>query len=124
MLPSLLRLLLCLCLLADAVGPAMAATHLAMADAAAGAAPAGIDNGMHGSGADCHAAPAQAPKDAPAPGEDCLERCLELCLQHGVAVVPAMVALAGPVAAAMPARPAGAQVAAAHATPILRPPIA
>lgn len=124
MLPSLLRLLLCLCLLADAVGPAMAATHLAMADATADATAAAPGHDMQGGDADCHAAPAQVPGDAPAPDQDCLERCLELCLQHGVAAVPAMIALASPDPGAIPVRPAGAQVATAHATPILRPPIA
>ncbi|MFD1070218.1 CopL family metal-binding regulatory protein [Luteimonas composti] len=122
MLPSLLRLLLCLCLLADAVGPAMAATHLAMADVPTDAVPGDQDDGTHGVDADCHAAPGQAPNDTP--GEDCLERCLELCLKHCVAAVPAMIALASPDPGAIPVRPAGAQVATAHATPILRPPIA
>lgn len=122
MLPSLLRLLLCLCLLADAVGPAMAATHLAMADAAAvEVAPGHVDD-MRGADADCHDAP--APLDAPAAGDDCLERCLELFLQHGAAAVPAMIALARPSPDAMPTRRAVAQVASAHAIPILRPPIA
>jgi hypothetical protein len=124
MLPSLLRLLLCLCLLVDAVGPAVAATHLAMAQAgivsAVSPAPAGVEAG-HAT-ADCHTASNPAPDNAP--DRDCLERCLDLCLQHGMAAVPDVAALGASGPATLPRHPTGAQVACAHAIPILRPPIA
>lgn len=121
--PLLLRLLLCLCLLVDTVGPAMAATHLALSPDKAAAAPA--DHAP----ADCHgdeAAAADREPRAPSPApvdEDCLERCLELCLQHGVADLP-MAGQLPPPARAMTAAPRVAtQIAHAHAFPPLRPPI-
>lgn len=133
MLPLLSRLLLCLCLLVDTVGPAMAATHLARATGSgertaitttAAAAPA-----MPAAHRDCHdgemdAGTAPHVPATPAPvDDDCLERCLELCLQHGVATLPA----AAPVAHLADAAPAvsanATQLAHVHAFPPLRPPI-
>ncbi|TWG90065.1 hypothetical protein L599_003500000030 [Luteimonas sp. J16] len=93
---SFLRLLLCLCLLVDTLGPAVAGTHLALA---------------RGRGP-----PA-------APDGDCLERCLELCLQHGVAMLPAPPALPATVQAPLPAATGQSQRGPVHAGPPLRPPI-
>ena len=128
---SLLRLLLCLCLLVDTLGPAVAATHLAMTPAGARAAVAGGDETTPrpaDADADCHSmrnAGDSAPEPAaPAPGEECLERCLDLCLQHGIAVVPAAPLLADCGIAWLPALVAEAQVDTVHAAPLLRPPIA
>lgn len=125
----LLRLLLCLCLLADTLGPAVAATHLAMAQAGAQDAVAGGDGATPGpADADCHGLQQMADMASwpvvPAPGEDCLERCLDLCLQHGIAAIPAGPLLPACGIAWLPARVADAQVEAVHAAPLLRPPIA
>lgn len=126
MLPILSRLLLCLCLLVDTVGPAMAATHLARSAGPSEPAPSAA---AATAAVDCHgieAAPDSSRPPAPAPvPEDgnCLERCLELCLQHGVATLPASVPLP-PLPAAMPAASGiGTQMPRAHAFPPLRPPI-
>lgn len=129
MLPSLLRLLLCLCLLVDAVAPAVAATHLAMAQIDTTGEPASTATGdTRAAMADCHTlreAEAERPAAAaPARDDGCLERCLDLCLQHGAASVPAVATLSAPGPTVMPGRAAGAQVEAVHAFPILRPPIA
>ncbi|MGY1408247.1 CopL family metal-binding regulatory protein [Luteimonas sp. A611] len=129
MLRPLLRLLLCLCLLVDTLGPAVAATHLAMTQAGAQAAVAGGDEATpRPADADCHTmrnAADMAPEPvAPTPDENCLERCLDLCLQHGIAVVPAAPLLADCRIAWLPALVADAQVDAVHAAPLLRPPIA
>lgn len=133
MFPVLLRLLLCLCLLLDAIVPAVAATRMAMAMPGAGqAAPAAADDDVdrrdHGAMADCHtmraaAPPAPAPT-APAPDEDCLQRCLDLCLQHGFAALFPMPPLPSAGPASAPAKVVRAQVHALHALPPLRPPIA
>jgi len=120
---TLLRVLLCLCLLVDTFAPAVAATHLALArlpattDVSAPAqAPAG----------DCHGA-AGAPADPvpqPAPDENCLERCLDLCLQHGVAALPAPPPPPTRMQASSPPAPRHSRPGPAHAGPLLRPPIA
>lgn len=135
MLPRLSRLLLCLCLLVDTVGPAMAATHLARAlgpsDRMAGAstpAAAPAMPAMPAAHADCHddgtdaAAPA-APVVPPPMDDDCLERCLDLCLQHGVATLPEAAPVAHPGDGAPAASTNATQLAHAHAFPPLRPPI-
>lgn len=129
MLPIVSRLLLCLCLLVDTIGPAMAATHLARSATSSQpassepAAPAAVAvGGCHDAGAGAvGGGPAAAPAE-PA-DEACVERCLELCLQHGVATLPASAGLTVP-PGAMPAAPAtGTQVPHARALPPLRPPI-
>lgn len=136
MLSLLSRLLLCLCLLVDTVGPAMAATHLARATAPASQTPATLATpataatpampAVHG---DCHdidtearAAPAAPASPSPMDG-DCLERCLELCLQHGIATLPAAAPTAHLADAAPVVSADATQLAHAHAFPPLRPPI-
>ncbi|WP_238333422.1 CopL family metal-binding regulatory protein [Luteimonas marina] len=131
--PVLLRLLLCLCLLLDAVAPTVAATRMAMAMPGAGhAVPAATDADAadrrdHGAMADCHtpddATPVREAPPVPDDG-DCLQRCLDLCLQHGFAMLSAMTSLPSTGPASAPARAARAQVPALHAFPPLRPPIA
>ena len=126
---SLLRLLLCLCLLADTLGPAVAATHLAMAQAGAQDAVAGGGGATPGpADADCHGLQQMAdmaPRPVvPATRESCLERCLDLCLQHGSAALPATPLPPACGIAWLPARVADAQVDAVHAAPLLRRPIA
>jgi hypothetical protein len=119
---AFLRLLLCLCLLVDTLGPAVAGTHLALARAEAGTtteAPADTQAGH-----DCHGAGLQDDGAPVAPDGDCLERCLELCLQHGVAVLPAPHALAAPAHALVPSSTGEPQRGPVHAGPPLRPPIA
>ena len=127
MLPPLLRLLLCLCLLVDAVAPAVAGTHLAMAQVDTVGAPAAAAGDAQPAMADCHTLPGadaeRVAPAAPAQDDDCLERCLDLCLQHAAASVPTVAALSAPGPAGAPARAAAAQVEAVHAFPILRPPI-
>jgi len=118
---SFLRLLLCLCLLVDTLGPAVAGTHLALARVAVDAPrPASVEaQAGHG----CHDA-AMLEHEAPAaPDGDCLERCLELCLQHGVAMLPAPPALPATVQAPLPAATGQSQRGPVHAGPPLRPPI-
>jgi len=125
----LLRLLLCLCLLADTVAPALAATHLASAGLGqAAAVPAARERTGPAHDAGCHGiADADAgtpPPATPDRDEDCLERCLDLCRQHALATVAALV----PPVCSGRAQPGGgaaqAQVDEAHAAPGLRPPIA
>ncbi len=132
MFPALLRLLLCLCLLVDAVAPAVAATHMAIT--AVGASPAAAeatgDPGRHGTDGDCHAMRAAPTVDgtpaaaAPAQDDDCLQRCLDLCLQSVVASPPTttMLPAAGPASA--PATKVPGRLHAPRAFPPLRPPIA
>src|SRR5690606_30692482 len=118
---SFLRLLLCLCLLVDTLGPAVAGTHLALARVAVDAPrPASVEaQAGHG----CHDA-AMLEREAPAaPDGDCLERWLELCLQHGVAMLPAPPALPATVQAPLPAATGQSQRGPVHAGPPLRPPI-
>ena len=116
----LLRLLLCLCLLVDTVGPAMAATHLARA--AVAETPGAAD----AAAGDCHAMADDAgvPPVTVTPEEgDCLERCLDLCLQHGTAALPATAALPQPLAGPPATHASAVQPGHTHAFPPLRPPI-
>lgn len=122
--PILLRLLLCLCLLLDAVVPAVAATRMATSIAGAERDAPAADRDAP---SDCHTMRDPAPvREAPPAqdDDDCLQLCLDLCLQHGFAVLapPPRLPSAGHEAA--PARTVAAQVRAAHALPPLRPPIA
>jgi hypothetical protein len=119
------RLLLCLCLLVDTVGPAVAATHLANAMGPAVGTPTPVAD------EDCHGMPADAVDDAvasmpasPVPVDDeCVERCLELCLQHGPATLPAMAPVPHPTTAAPAASGVATRLVPAYALPSLRPPI-
>lgn len=122
-LPVLLRLALCLCLLLDAMAPTLAALRPqaahhapvpAMADATAPVAD------------DCHlrAEPAPRPR-MPAPAaDDCLQHCLDVCLQQGHALTRTAPALSP--AGARQAPPDLVQAAPPPARPFppLRPPIA
>lgn len=134
-LSALTRLLLCLALMLDSVGTAMATARMAAMDPhgtpvmahampaePAPRAPANDEDcAHHAAGADA----AQAPEPAsPHAGDDCLRSCLAMCMQHchAVAGVAVPLFLAGDAQA--PATRESAGAGAQSSPPPVRPPIA
>jgi hypothetical protein len=135
--PSLfLRLLLCVALLFNGMGSAMASAHLAVmglqaeattaeqagAQAADDECPhAARTAAGHGEGSDRSHTAAMPPASADA---DCFERCLDLCMQHCQALIGGLAAIAAPLPGAGVAVPVPEGQASSLPHPLLRPPIA
>ena len=131
----LTRLLLCLALLLNGVGTAMATARMAATDmhgpsgtahampaAQAPQAPANDDDCAHHAAA---ADKAQAPEPAsPHAGDDCLRSCLAMCMQHCPAVAGVALPLFPAGDAQAPATREAAGAGAQSSPPPVRPPIA
>lgn len=139
--PSLfLRLLLCVALLFNGMGSAMASAHLAamglQAEAATGvhAEAEAVDGecphaartaaAAHGESSDRGDRSHTAAMPSSSADADCFERCLDLCMQHCQALIGGLAAIAAPLPGAGVAVPVPEGQALPLPHPLLRPPIA
>lgn len=121
------RIALCLILIFNGIGAAMANAHMAQMEASGAGSTIPHAEMPAASGDDCgHGAEALPVPTHPMPHEDneCLQSCLAMCMQHCHAMPGLAVALILPDMRSAPVLPEANDVLPSPASPPVRPPIA